>query len=145
MPRPVLITGCSSGIGWATAAYLAQRGVPVYATVRTDADRDCVGSIPGVEAFVCDVTDDGQVAALRAAIDQRGDGLCGIVHNAGIGYLGHLTTTPLEAMKQVFEVNVFVRSQEGMAPGKPPALGAAGSLAAATTRGPSAWVQPLSR
>jgi NAD(P)-dependent dehydrogenase (short-subunit alcohol dehydrogenase family) len=91
----------------ATATYLAQRGVPVYATVRTDADRDRVGAIPGVEAFVCDVTDDGQVAALRAAIDQRGDGLWGIVHNAGIGYLGHLTATPLEAMKQVFEVNVF--------------------------------------
>lgn len=107
MPRPVLITGCSSGIGLATATYLAERGVPVYATVRSDDDRERVGAIPNVEAFVCDVTDDGQVAALRAAIDQRGDGLWGIVHNAGIGYLGHLTATPLEAMKQVFEVNVF--------------------------------------
>ena len=107
MPRPVLITGCSSGIGLAATTYLAERGVPVYATVRTENDRARVGAIPNVTAFVCDVTDDGQVAELRAAVDEIGDGLWGIVHNAGIGYLGHLTATPMEAMKQVFEVNVF--------------------------------------
>lgn len=107
MTPPVLITGCSSGIGLAATTYLAKRDVPVFATVRTDEDRERVGAIPNVTAFVCDVTDDGQVAALRAAIDERGEGLWGIVHNAGIGYLGHLTATPMDAMKQVFEVNVF--------------------------------------
>jgi NAD(P)-dependent dehydrogenase (short-subunit alcohol dehydrogenase family) len=107
MPRPVLITGCSSGIGLAATTYLAERGVPVHATVRSEEDRARVGAIPNVTAFVCDVTDDGQVAALRAAIDDLGDGLGGIVHNAGIGHLGHLTATSVEDVKQVFEVNVF--------------------------------------
>ena len=107
MPNPVLITGCSSGIGLATARHLAERGVPVYATVRNDADRERVGAISNVEAFVCDVTSDAHVSALRTAVDERGRGLWGIVHNAGIAHLGHLTVTPLEDMKQVFEVNVF--------------------------------------
>lgn len=59
MLRPVLMTGCSSGIGLATTTYLAERGVAVYATVRSDDDRERVGAIANVEAFVCDVTDDG--------------------------------------------------------------------------------------
>lgn len=107
MSRPVLITGCSSGIGLLTAEYLATRGVIVYGTVRTPEDAARVGRIDNVEAFVCDVTDDDQVAALRSAVDERGGGLYGIVHNAGIAHLGHLTSTSLEDMKQVFEVNVF--------------------------------------
>ncbi len=53
------MTGCSSGIGLATTTYLAERGVAVYATVRSDDDRERVGAIANVEAFVCDVTDDG--------------------------------------------------------------------------------------
>jgi len=71
MRRPVLITGCRSGIGLVTTTYLAERGIPVYAIVRSDHDRERVGAIPNVEAFVCDVTDDGQVAALRTAIAER--------------------------------------------------------------------------
>lgn len=79
----------------------------MIATVRRDADAECLGAIDGVEALVCDVTDDAQVARLRAAIDARGDGLWGIVHNAGIAHLGHLTTTSLDDLRAVFDVNVF--------------------------------------
>jgi NAD(P)-dependent dehydrogenase (short-subunit alcohol dehydrogenase family) len=107
MPRPVLVTGCSSGIGLAIATHLAADGVPVFATVRGDADAARLGRIAGVEAVVCDVTDDAHVARLRATIDARGDGLWGIVHNAGIAHLGHLTTTSTAELKAVFEVNVF--------------------------------------
>ncbi|MFN2323095.1 MAG: SDR family NAD(P)-dependent oxidoreductase [Trueperaceae bacterium] len=107
MPRPVLITGCSSGIGLATARLLAERGVPVYATVRTEADAARLAQIDGVESFVCDVTDDAQVVRLREAIDARGAGLWGLVHNAGIGHVAPLTETPLEDLRAVFEVNVF--------------------------------------
>ncbi len=106
MPQPVLVTGCSTGIGLAIATHLAAHGVPVFATVRRDADAERLAVIDGVEALVCDVTDDAQVARLRAAIDARGDGLWGIVHNAGIAHLGHLTTTPLDALRAVFDVNV---------------------------------------
>ena len=107
MPQPVLVTGCSTGIGLAIAHHLAARRVPVIATVRSEADVARLATIDGVEALICDVTDDAQVARLRAAIDARGDGLWGIVHNAGIAHLGHLTTTPLDDLRAVFEVNVF--------------------------------------
>ncbi len=107
MPQPVLVTGCSSGIGLAVATHLASRGVPVFATVRSDADAARLARIDGVEALICDVTDDAQVAHLRETIDARGDGLWGIVHNAGIAHLGHLTTTSQGDLRAVFEVNVF--------------------------------------
>ncbi|MFO7543868.1 MAG: SDR family NAD(P)-dependent oxidoreductase [Trueperaceae bacterium] len=107
MPQPVLVTGCSSGIGLAIARLLAERGVPVVATVRSDADAARLARIDGVEPLICDVTDDAHVARLREAIDARGDGLWGIVHNAGIAYVGPLTTAPLDDLRAVFEVNVF--------------------------------------
>ena len=107
MPQPVLITGCSSGIGLVTARYLAERGVPVYATVRSEADAVRVGAIQGVTALVCDVTDDDQVARLRAEVEAREGDLWGLVHNAGIAQLGDLTGTSLDDLRAVFEVNVF--------------------------------------
>ena len=107
MSQPVLVTGCSSGIGLAIATHLAAHGVPVFATVRRDADAERLAAIDGVEPLICDVTDDAPVARPRAAIDARGGGLWGIVHNAGIAHLGHLTTTSLDDLRAVFEVNVF--------------------------------------
>ena len=107
MPHSVLVTGCSTGIGLAVATHLAARGVHVFATVRSDADAARLARIDGVDPVVCDVTDDEHVARLRTAIDARGNGLWGIVHNAGIANLGHLTTTSLDDLKTVFEVNVF--------------------------------------
>ena len=103
----MLVTGCSSGIGLAIATHLAARGVPVIATVRNESDATRLAEIDGVQALICDVTDDAQVARLRAAIEARGDGLWGIVHNAGIAHIGHLSTTALDELKTVFEVNVF--------------------------------------
>ena len=75
--------------------------------LRGDADAERLDRIDGVEALICDVTDDAQVARLRAAVDARADGLWGIVHNAGIAHLGPLATTSLDDMRAVFEVNVF--------------------------------------
>ncbi len=107
MPQIVLVTGCSSGIGLALATHLAAKGVPVYATVRSDADAERLALVDGVEPVVCDVTDDAHVARLRETILARGEGLWGIVHNAGIAQIGPLATTPLDDLRAVFEVNVF--------------------------------------
>jgi len=107
MHPAVLVTGCSSGLGLATARHLAARGVPVLATVLEAGEAAPLADLEGVETFVCDVTDDDQVARLRAAIDARGGGLRGLVHNAGIAHYGLLTETSVEALRAVFEVNVF--------------------------------------
>lgn len=106
MNRPVLITGCSSGIGLATTRYLAERDVPVYATVRTEHDAERLREIQGVEAFLCDVTSDEQVRSLREVIDARGKGLWAVVHNAGILKIGSLAATAVDDLRALLEVNV---------------------------------------
>jgi len=107
MPQPVLITGVSSGIGLHAARTLAERGVPVYGTVRSAADAARVAQIDGVEPLICDVADDAQVARLRDEIVARGTGLWGLVNNAGVAHLGDLVDVQIHEMRSLFEVNVF--------------------------------------
>jgi NADP-dependent 3-hydroxy acid dehydrogenase YdfG len=61
---PVLITGCSTGIGRATAAHLAQRGWKVYASARRP---QTLADLSGCEHLQLDVTDD---ASATAAVEQ---------------------------------------------------------------------------
>jgi NAD(P)-dependent dehydrogenase (short-subunit alcohol dehydrogenase family) len=103
----VLVTGGSSGIGLATARYLAVRGVPVYATVRNEADADRLNELDGIDALVCDVRNDAQVTRLGETISERGAGVWGLVNNAGVAHVGPLTKVPMERMLDVFDVNVF--------------------------------------
>jgi NAD(P)-dependent dehydrogenase (short-subunit alcohol dehydrogenase family) len=107
MHPAVLVTGCSSGLGLATARHLAAQGIPVLATVLAAEEATPLAGLERVETFVCDITDDDQVARLRAAIDARGGGLRGLVNNAGIAHYGLLTETSVDALRSVFEVNVF--------------------------------------
>ncbi len=107
MSQPVLVTGGSSGIGLATVELLAERGVTVFATVRSAADAERLAALPGVEPVLCDVRSDDDVARLRAAIDERGEGLWGLVNNAGVAQVGHLTSESVQDMHDVFDINVF--------------------------------------
>jgi NAD(P)-dependent dehydrogenase (short-subunit alcohol dehydrogenase family) len=68
MSSPVLVTGASSGIGLYTARLLAERGVHVFATVRSDADARRLAEIQGIEPVLCDVRSDADVSRLREAI-----------------------------------------------------------------------------
>jgi NAD(P)-dependent dehydrogenase (short-subunit alcohol dehydrogenase family) len=96
----VLITGCSSGFGRATAVELHKRGYEVVATARrpeTLADLD-------VEArLALDVTDD---ASVRSAVASAG-AIDVLVNNAGIGIRGPVERVPLGEVRRVFETNVF--------------------------------------
>jgi NAD(P)-dependent dehydrogenase (short-subunit alcohol dehydrogenase family) len=102
----VLITGCSTGIGRATAEHLALRGHTVYATARRPE------SIAGLQAAGCrtlalDVTDE---ASMVAAVDQvvAEQGAVGaLVNNAGYSQSGALETLDLDAVRRQFETNVF--------------------------------------
>ena len=105
-PSPVLITGCSTGIGRATAAHLAERGHTVYATARR------LDSLAGLESSGCqllalDVTDED---SMRAAVDEviAQEGTIGaLVNNAGYSQSGAIETVELDAVRRQFETNVF--------------------------------------
>lgn len=102
----VLVTGCSSGIGWATAERLARGGCTVYASARR------LDSIAGLEPAGCkllqlDVTDDD---SMRAAVKEieRAEGAVGVlVNNAGFSQSGAVESVPLDVARRQFETNVF--------------------------------------
>jgi NAD(P)-dependent dehydrogenase (short-subunit alcohol dehydrogenase family) len=106
LSRAVLITGCSSGIGRATAELLADQGWPVYASARN------IDSIADLEARGCkvlalDVTKPDSISAAVAAIESAEGGVGVLVNNAGFGLHGAVETTPLEDVHAQFETNFF--------------------------------------
>ena len=104
--RAVLVTGCSSGIGRATAERLARSGWTVYASARR------LESIAPLEEAGCrllqlDVTDED---SMRAAIEEveRAERAVGVlVNNAGYSQSGAVETISLDEARRQFETNVF--------------------------------------
>ncbi|MFB6296367.1 MAG: SDR family oxidoreductase [Halobacteriales archaeon] len=102
----VLITGCSSGIGRATAAVFHDRGWQVWATSRDPSDVDDLAAA-GCRTAALDVTDDDQVASVVAdLVDTEGRIDC-LVNNAGYGQEGAVEDVPVERVRAEFDVNVF--------------------------------------
>jgi NAD(P)-dependent dehydrogenase (short-subunit alcohol dehydrogenase family) len=107
----VVITGCSTGIGRATAKLLDQQGYRVFAGVRKEADAQSLrgeGS-ERMQPLLLDVTDTASIEQAAKEISQAlGErGLLGLVNNAGIGFGGPMEFTDLDEMRSGFEVNVF--------------------------------------
>ncbi len=105
--KTVLVTGCSSGIGEAAARVLRDRGWTVAPTARKPGDLDRLRAA-GFDPIALDVADEASVAAAADAVLARfGEGLGGVVNNAGYGQPGALEDVPRSAMRQQFETNVF--------------------------------------
>src|SRR5919198_933916 len=104
--KAVLITGCSTGIGRATAERLAAKGWTVYATARKlESIEDLKGK--GCRTLALDVTDE---QSMRSAVEQveAAEGAVGVlVNNAGYSQSGALETVPLDQVRRQFETNVF--------------------------------------
>jgi NAD(P)-dependent dehydrogenase (short-subunit alcohol dehydrogenase family) len=104
--KAVLVTGCSTGIGRATAEHLAARGWRVYATARRPESIQDLAS-RGCRTLALDVCDE---ASMRAAVDEveRAEGAVGVlVNNAGYGQEGAFEETPMAEVRRQFETNVF--------------------------------------
>ena len=111
MTKAVVITGVSTGIGFATAQMLIARGYRVFGSVRKAADGERVREQLG-EAFtplLFDVTDSAAlpaaVAQVQATVGEQG--LAGLINNAGVAPSGPLMHASLEEVRQAFEVKVF--------------------------------------
>lgn len=104
--RAVLITGCSTGIGRATAARLARRGWTVYATARRpETIKDLADA--GARVLALDVTDDQSIRdAVDTVVDEVG-AVSVLVNNAGYGLEGPFEETPMDEVRRQFETNVF--------------------------------------
>ena len=116
--KAVLVTGCSSGIGHATAEHLAGQGWKVYATARrVEAIEDLAEK--GCVTLALDVTDE---SSMRTAVDavEQAEGAVGVlVNNAGYSQSGAVETLSLDDVRRQFETNVFglVRMCQHVLPG----------------------------
>jgi len=105
--RPVLITGCSSGIGRATAERLVDAGWRVFATARRPESIEDLKR-RGCETLALDVTDEGSmVDAVGEVESQAGSPIGALVNNAGYSQSGAVETVPMESVRRQFETNVF--------------------------------------
>ncbi len=105
-PSPILITGCSSGIGRAAALRLARSGHKVWATARRlESIEDLVEA--GCRTLALDVTAAASRAAAVETIEAEDGPLGALVNNAGYSQSGAVETVPLDAVRRQFETNVF--------------------------------------
>jgi NAD(P)-dependent dehydrogenase (short-subunit alcohol dehydrogenase family) len=109
--KSVVVTGASTGIGWATAKLLLERGFRVFGSVRKQADAERLKGEFGVNfiPLLFDVTD--ELAVLAAARDVRaalnGEKLAGLVNNAGIAVAGPLLGLSADQFRRQMDVNVI--------------------------------------
>ncbi len=103
---PVLVTGAGSGIGLAIVRALLEAGQAVIAGARRPAHLHMLQDL-GATALALDVRDPAQVLAAAAAVDAAGQGLLGLVHNAGVGGIGLLPSWSDRDVHDLFDTNVF--------------------------------------
>jgi NAD(P)-dependent dehydrogenase (short-subunit alcohol dehydrogenase family) len=111
-PRPVLVTGASSGIGLETALHLARHGFRVFATMRDLArrgrlDEEAARRGLSLEVLPLDVTDPASVRGAVSTAVERAGGLYGVVNNAGVQVRGYFEDLEPQELRDVFETNLF--------------------------------------
>ena len=104
--KAVLITGCSSGIGWATAERLADVGCRVYATAR---DVEMIAPLErrGCLLLPLDVTDEDSMRSAVEEVERQEEAVGSLVNNAGYSQSGAVEAVPIDKVRSQFETNVF--------------------------------------
>ena len=106
MPKTVLITGASTGIGYATARLFQRQGWNVAATMRSPGGSD----LTALDRVICpplDVTDQASIAGAIATTLSHFGQIDVLVNNAGYGLIGPFEACTPEQIQQQFAVNVF--------------------------------------
>lgn len=103
----ILVTGASSGIGFDITKTLAGLGHYVYATYRKESDYHSLKLIDNVKPIKLDVRNLESMRNAKEEIIKNGQGLYGLVNNAGVGGLGLHSTWTSEELHDIFEINVL--------------------------------------
>ena len=105
--KSVLITGCSSGIGYDAAFGLQKRGWRVFATCRKEAD--CQRLVQsGLESYRLDYADESSIAdGFRETIERTGGTLDALFNNGAYAMPGAVEDLPRDALREIFETNLF--------------------------------------
>ena len=98
--KRAIITGCSTGIGRATAIELSARGYDVIATARR---RETLDDLKVAETLALDVNDDASVVPALAAVGS----VDVLVNSVGFGLEGAIETVPLDEVRRMFDTNFF--------------------------------------
>jgi NAD(P)-dependent dehydrogenase (short-subunit alcohol dehydrogenase family) len=105
--KTILITGCSTGIGFDAMKTLHEKGFQVYATARNDDDLNRIRML-GIEAVYMEMTDHDSIkTALDSVLSKTGGRLDILFNNAAYGQPGAVEDLPVEVLRKQFEVNVF--------------------------------------
>ena len=117
--RSVVVTGVSSGIGYAIAQELVSQDIKVFGSVRNEQDALRITDELGALFFpliVKILAGYHQYFAVKKAVEEeqkqlQGEKLWGLINNAGVAVVGPLIETPLEEFRRQFEVNVIGQIQ----------------------------------
>ena len=104
--KNILITGCSSGIGYDTAHYLHANGYKVYATARKSEDVERLKS-EGLDAYKLDVCSESDISNMLNIIIEQDSELFAVFNNAGYGQPGAVEDITTEVLREQFETNLF--------------------------------------
>lgn len=105
--RSVLMTGCSSGIGYHAAHTLSARGWQVFASCRQQADCDRLQA-EGLRSFRLDYTDAGSMqTAVSQVLQETGGRLDALFNNGAYALPGATEDLPTDALRALFETNLF--------------------------------------
>jgi short-subunit dehydrogenase len=104
--KSILITGCSSGIGYDTAHYLHNNGYKVYASARDAEDVKRLQE-EGLETYLLDVTSADAITEVLNTITKDGSELYAVFNNAGYGQPGAVEDITTDVLREQFETNLF--------------------------------------
>ena len=103
MSQVVLITGASSGLGKAIAAYLSNKGYIVYGTSR----KPKAEQVDNYRMIALDVLNKDSIDSAVKLVIEKESRLDILINNAGMGITGPIEDTPTDEMRRVFETNFF--------------------------------------